>query len=93
MLGNIKIPKNKVKELMKHIHQTAIKYLTYLILNKRELDNNQKLVDSLRPSHKSVHTGTSTQSTQTYLITPPLQLNTHLIYMKPVFTNEGSALT
>ena len=31
--------------LMKHLHQIAIIYLTYLILNKRKLDNKQPLVD------------------------------------------------
>ena len=30
---------------MKQFHQIAIKYLMYLILNKRKLDNNQPLVD------------------------------------------------
>ena len=28
----------------KKIHQNAIKYLTYLVLNKRKLDNKQKTV-------------------------------------------------
>ena len=30
---------------MKQIHQIAIKYLTYLILNIRKLDNKQPPVD------------------------------------------------
>lgn len=44
-LENLKMNRNEVKKIMKHIHQIAIKYLTYLILNKRKLDNNKKLVD------------------------------------------------
>ena len=28
-------------KIMKEIHQNAIKYLTYLVLNKRKLDNKQ----------------------------------------------------
>ena len=38
---NLKIPKTSVKTLMRNLHQNAIKYLTYLILNKRKLDNKQ----------------------------------------------------
>ena len=30
---------------MKHLHQIVIKYLTYLLLNKRKLDNKQPPVD------------------------------------------------
>ena len=44
-LKNLKIPLSKVKRLMKHIHQVVIKYLTYLILNKQKLDNNQLPVE------------------------------------------------
>jgi hypothetical protein len=33
---------------MKNIHQNAIKYLTYLVLNKRKLDNKQKPVPPLK---------------------------------------------
>jgi hypothetical protein len=40
-LTNLKIPKTHIKTLMKNIHQNAIKYLTYLVLNKRKLDNKQ----------------------------------------------------
>ena len=29
---------------MKNIHQNSIKYLTYLVLNKRELENKQTIV-------------------------------------------------
>ena len=36
-LTNLEIPKTSIKNLMKN----AIKYLTYLILNKRKLDNKQ----------------------------------------------------
>jgi hypothetical protein len=32
---------SNIKKLMKDIHQNAIKYLTYLILNKIKLDNKQ----------------------------------------------------
>ena len=41
----LKIPKSKIKILMKHLHEIAIKYLTYLIINKRKLDNKQSPVD------------------------------------------------
>ena len=40
-LKDLKIPKLNIKKLMKDIHQNAIKYLTYLVLNKRKLDNKQ----------------------------------------------------
>jgi hypothetical protein len=40
-LTKLKIPKNNIKTLMKKIHENAIKYLTYLVLNKRKLDNKQ----------------------------------------------------
>jgi ribonuclease HI len=40
-LTDLKIPKSNIKKLMKDIHQNAIKYLTYLVLNKRKLDNKQ----------------------------------------------------
>ena len=40
-LANLKIPKTSVKILMKNIHQNAIKYLTYLVLNKRKLEYKQ----------------------------------------------------
>jgi hypothetical protein len=40
-LVDLKIPKPNIKKLMNDIHQNAIKYLTYLILNKRKLDNKQ----------------------------------------------------
>jgi hypothetical protein len=40
-LANLKIPKVIIKTLMKNIHQNVIKYLTYLILNKRKLENKQ----------------------------------------------------
>ena len=40
-LNKLKIPKPSIKTLMKNIHQNAIKYLTYLILNKKKLDNKQ----------------------------------------------------
>ena len=40
-LTKLKIPKTNIKTLMKDLHQNAITYLTYLILNKRKLDNKQ----------------------------------------------------
>ena len=40
-LSNLKIPKTSIKTLMKEIHQNAIKYLTYLVINKRKLANKQ----------------------------------------------------
>ena len=36
-------PKSNIKTLMKNIHQNAIKYLTYLVLNKRKLDIKQTI--------------------------------------------------
>ena len=39
-LTNFKIPIPNNKTLMKSIHWNVVKYLTYLILNKRTLDNN-----------------------------------------------------
>jgi hypothetical protein len=43
-LINLKIPKFNIKTLMKDIHQNAIKYLTYLVLNKRKLENIQATI-------------------------------------------------
>jgi hypothetical protein len=43
-LTKLKIPKHNIKSLMKKIHENAIKYLTYLVLNKRKLDNKQNPV-------------------------------------------------
>ena len=45
-LEKLKIAKNEIKRLMEHLHQIAIKYLTYLMLNKRKLDNKQPPIDS-----------------------------------------------
>ena len=36
-LDGLKIPKSSIKSLMKNLHQNAIKYLTYLVLNKRKI--------------------------------------------------------
>lgn len=36
--NNLHIPKDIVNNLMKFIDQNAIKYLTYLILSRRKLD-------------------------------------------------------
>ena len=43
-LTDLKIPKSRIKTLMKDIHQNAIKYLTYLVLNKRKLENKQTTI-------------------------------------------------
>ena len=43
-LEELDIPKPNVKNLMKKIHQNAINYLTYLVLNKRKLDNKQNTI-------------------------------------------------
>ena len=43
-LTNLKISKNNTKTLMKNIHKNTIKYLTYLVLNKRKLENKQAIV-------------------------------------------------
>ena len=40
---------------MKNIHQIAIKYLTYLVLNKRKLKNNQAPID-MPPMNPNAHT-------------------------------------
>ena len=40
-LTNLKITKQAIKTLMQNIHQNAITYLTYVILNKRKLENKQ----------------------------------------------------
>ena len=46
-LANLKIPKSNNKTLIKKLHQNDIKYLTYLVLNKRKLDNKQTHVPPL----------------------------------------------
>ena len=38
-----------MKKAMKAMHQTIIKYLTYVILNKRKLDNKQEPVAPPKP--------------------------------------------
>ena len=43
-LEELNIPKTNIKNVMKSIHQNAINYLTYLILNKRKLDNKQNTI-------------------------------------------------
>ena len=42
--ANLKIPKSNIKTLMKDTHQNAIKYSTYLVLNKRKLENKQATI-------------------------------------------------
>ena len=42
LLENLHIPTSQIVKKMKIIHQIAIKYLTYLVLNKRKLDNKQE---------------------------------------------------
>ena len=36
--ANLRNPKSTIKPLTKNIHPNAIKYLTYLVLNKRKLE-------------------------------------------------------
>ena len=43
-LVDLNIPKTNIKNLVKNIHQNAIKYLAYLVLNKRKLDNKQTTI-------------------------------------------------
>ena len=43
-LVDLKISKSNIKTLMKNLHQNAIKFLIYLVLNKRKLDNKQNTV-------------------------------------------------
>ena len=38
---NLKLPKSNIKTLTKNIHQNAINYFTYLVLNKRKFGNKQ----------------------------------------------------
>ena len=45
VLKHLKIPPNEIKKLMKQIHQISIKYLTYLVPNKRKLNYKQAPVD------------------------------------------------
>ena len=52
-LTKLKIPLSNIKTLMKSLHYSAIKYLTYLILNKRKLNNKQTPVP---PKWKRVNT-------------------------------------
>ena len=40
-LNNLKLPKSDIKTLVKSLHHNAIKYLIYLVLNKRKFDNKQ----------------------------------------------------
>ena len=40
-LKNLNIPTNEIKKLLKYIHQIFVKYLTYLVLNQRQLHNKQ----------------------------------------------------
>ena len=50
VLNDLTIPKPILKALMRKIHQNVIKYLTYLIFNKRKLDNKQTSILSLPPT-------------------------------------------
>ena len=43
-LKELNIPKTNIKNLMKIIHKNIITYLTYLVLNKRKLDNKQTTI-------------------------------------------------
>lgn len=52
VLNDLTIPKPTVKALMRKIHQNVIKYLTYLVLYKRKLDNRQTPVLSPQNTHK-----------------------------------------
>ena len=43
LLGNLYIPPKFVNnKTMKSIHHIAMKYMTYVVLNKRKLDNKQE---------------------------------------------------
>jgi hypothetical protein len=48
-LKQLKISKIEVIMLMKQLHQNVIKYLTYLILNKRKLNNKHPPSLDVRP--------------------------------------------
>jgi hypothetical protein len=77
-LEKLKVHKNEIKTLMKHLHQIAIKYLTYLTLNKRKLYNKQPPIDPPTPpiySHYILGTAFSYK------------------LMEPISREEGSALT
>ena len=43
-LEELNLPKTSIKNLMKTIHQNVINCLTYLVLNKRKLDNKQTTI-------------------------------------------------
>ena len=40
-LSKLNLPKSSIKSLMKNLHENVVKYLTYLVLNERKLDNNK----------------------------------------------------
>jgi hypothetical protein len=46
-LNSFNVIKCSLKEFEKNIQQNAIKYLTYLVLNKRKLDNKQTPIPHL----------------------------------------------
>ena len=52
---------------MKHMHPTAINYLTYLVLNKRKLHNSQPPVD---PPHHNAKQPSPRFTTHMSLICP-----------------------
>ena len=54
-LSNLKIPKTSIKTLVKEIHQNAIKYMTYLVLNKRKLENKSYYHTSLNKIYKQIN--------------------------------------
>ena len=67
---------NDLKETHKHIHHTAIKYFTYLVLNKRKLDNYQPPIEP--PKSKT----TIIKINKTHA--------THISHIEPTSWKEGS---
>ena len=54
LLENLHIPTSLIIKKMKTIHQIAIKYLTYLVINKKILDNKQEPISP--PPNTQTHT-------------------------------------
>ena len=51
-LINLKIPKPIIKTIKKILHQIAIKFFTYMVLNKRKVIINQTRVPPLKRKRK-----------------------------------------
>ena len=83
-LSNLKFPKTSIKTLIKEIHQYAIKYMTYLVLNKKKLENEQATI-----------TPPCTKGTKNKPIQPTSQggINPHVTTRSTVFKHLDNGLT